>query len=275
MNNISQAVTILIMILAFGGTLPTLHAQQPAASVSGREAIDTSKVIDLTYSFDDNTIYWPTAESFRWEKVAWGMSPGGYWYTSAKFAASEHGGTHLDSPIHFGQGKATTDEIPLTRLIGSAVVIDISAACAKNRDYLLTAEDITAWEKTHGRIPDGAIVLVRTGWGKFWPDRKRYLGSDTPGDASNLHFPGISREAAEFFANRRRISGVGIDTASLDHGPSKEFWAHRVLNGAGIYGLENIANLESVPATGATLIALPMKIKGGTGGPVRIIAILP
>lgn len=113
------------------------------------------------------------------------------------------------------------------------------------------------------------------GVGKFWPARKRYMGSDTPGDASNLHFPGISREAAEFFANSRQISGVGIDTASLNHGPSKEFWAHRVLNGAGIYGLENIANLESVPATGATLIALPMKIKGGTGGPVRIIAILP
>ena len=139
----------------------------------------------------------------------------------------------------------------------------------------MSVADIKQWERQHGRIEAGAVVLVRTGWGRFWPDRKTYLGSDAPGDTANLHFPGISREAAELLARERRIDGVGIDTASLDFGQSKDFIAHRILNGANIYGLENVANLERLPAVGATIIALPMKIKGGSGGPVRIIALLP
>jgi kynurenine formamidase len=234
-----------------------------------------ARAIDLTYPFDEQTIYWPTDKSFHWEKSKWGPSSGGYWYASATYAASEHGGTHLDSPIHFGEGQATTEAIPLTRLIGAAVVIDLSAACTRDRDYRLTAADLDAWEARHGAIPDGAIVLVHTGWGKFWPDKKQYMGSDVPGDTAHLHFPGIGPDAAHWLTNRHKISGVGIDTASLDHGPSTDFIAHRILNGAGLYGLENVAHLDKVPATGATLIALPMKIKGGSGGPVRIIAILP
>jgi kynurenine formamidase len=234
-----------------------------------------ARALDLTYSFDEQTIYWPTDKSFHWEKTRWGPSPGGYWYASATYGASEHGGTHLDSPIHFGAGQATTDAIPLARLIGPAVVIDVTAAAARNRDYTLTAADLDAWEAAHGAIPAGAIVLVRTGWGKFWPDKKQYLGSDVPGDTTHLHFPGIGRDAAQWLVASRKVVGVGIDTASLDHGPSADFIAHRVLNGAGLYGLENVANLERVPVTGATVIALPMKIKGGSGGPVRLIAILP
>src|SRR5581483_1020521 len=198
---------------------------------------------------------------------------GGYWYASGRYAASEHGGTHLDAPIHFGQGKPAMDEIPLTRLVAPALVIDISSACAHNPDYLLTAADLAGWEKAHGRIPNATIVLVRTGWSKFWPDKKRYLGSDTPADTAHLHFPGIASDAAKFLAEQRKVAGVGIDTASIDYGQSKDFMTHRILNGAGIYGLENVANLEKVPATGATLIALPMKIKGGSGGPVRIVAL--
>jgi len=245
-----------------------------AAAALAAQAIDVSRVIDLTYTFDDKTIYWPTAKAFQWTKDAWGTSPGGYWYASASFVASEHGGTHLDSPLHFAQGGAATNEIPLSRLIAPAVVIDVAAACAKDHDYQLMPQDIITWERAHSAIAAGTIVLVRTGWGKFWPDKKQYLGSDIPGDASHLHFPGISQPAAELLV-KRKATGVGIDTASLDHGPSKDFMTHRVLTGAGIYGLENVANLDKVPATGATLIALPMKIKGGTGGPVRIIAILP
>ena len=236
--------------------------------------IDTGKLIDLTYPFDDKTIYWPTGKPFQWEKESWGISGGGYWYTSGRYAASEHGGTHLDAPIHFGKDRQAIDEIPLSRLVAPAQVIDIGAACAKNPDCLLRAPDLAAWEKAHGRIAAGAIVLVRTGWGKFWPDKKRYLGSDTPGDTAHLHFPGIAPEAAKVLVERR-ISAVGIDTASIDYGPSKDFMTHRILNGAGVYGLENVANLEKVPLAGATLIALPMKIKGGTGGPVRIVALLP
>lgn len=257
---------------------PEKNSDQTAggpAPPNEQSRIDESKIVDLTYSFDEKTVYWPTAKPFQWEKESWGRSAGGYWYTAARYAASEHGGTHLDAPIHFGEGRLAADEIPISRLVAPAVVIDISEAAAKNADYLLTVDDITSWEKANGQIPDNSIALVRSGWGKFWPDRKRYLGTDAPGDTANLHFPGISREAAEFLAKRRKIDGVGIDTASIDHGPSKDFIAHQILNGANIYGLENVANLDRLPAKGATLIALPMKIKGGTGGPARIIAITP
>jgi kynurenine formamidase len=237
--------------------------------------VDRSKVIDLTYQFDENTIYWPTAKGFEWKKDAWGISAGGYWYASASFCTSEHGGTHLDSPLHFGEGKLSTAEIPVSRLIGPADVIDITAACAGNRDYRLTVSDILAWEERHGRMAEGDIAVVRTGWGKFWPDRKKYLGSDKPGDISSLTFPGIGEDAARLLAKERKISGIGIDTASLDYGRSKDFIAHQIFDGANVFGLENIAHLERVPETGATLIALPVKIKNGTGGPVRIVAILP
>lgn len=237
-------------------------------------AIDESKLIDLTHAFDENTIYWPTEKPFHWQRGAWGRTPGGYWYASASFASSEHLGTHIDSPIHFGEGQATTDAVPLRQLVGPAVVIDIARQCAADRDYQLSAADIAAWEGAHGRIPAGAIVLIRTGWAAYWRDRARYMGTAASGDVAHLHFPGVSPEAARILV-ARRVDGVGIDTASLDRGQSKDFLAHRILNGAGIYGLENVADLERLPATGATVMALPMKIRNGTGGPVRIIALLP
>jgi len=154
------------------------------------------------------------------------------------------------------------------------VVIDVTAACARDRNYLLKPVDIEEWEKRHGRISEGDIVLIRTGWSKHWPNRKAYMGSDKPGDTASLSFPGIGAEAARVLASRKP-AGVGIDTASLDHGPSKDFMTHRILNGANVYGLENVTNLDRLPAAGATLIALPMKIQEGTGGPVRIVAVLP
>jgi kynurenine formamidase len=243
-------------------------------ALSGLCAIDESKVIDLTHAFDEKTIHWPTAKPFQWQKDAWGPSPGGYFYASASFAASEHLGTHIDSPIHFAEGQATTDTIPLRQLIGPAVVIDISGSASANADYALSASDVGVWEKKNGRIPPRAIVLVKTGWASRWPDRARYMGTDAPGDVEHLHFPGISPEAAEILVERR-VDGVGIDTASLDSGPSKDFQTHRILGRAGIYGLENLAALDGLPAKGATLIALPMKIRNGTGGPVRVIAVLP
>jgi kynurenine formamidase len=283
MRKLILAIVAAVLIggLALFALNHTSHAPEkisnpPASpSVNDQSRIDESKIVDLTYSFDEKTIYWPTAKPFQWEKESWGRSTGGYWYTAARYAASEHGGTHLDAPIHFGEGRLAADEIPISRLVSPAIVIDISEAAAKNADYLLTVNDIASWEKANGQIPDNSIALVRSGWGKFWPDRKRYLGTDAPGDTANLHFPGLSREAAEFLAKRRKIDGVGIDTASIDHGPSKDFIAHQILNGANIYALENVANLDSLPAKGATLVALPMKIKGGTGGPARIIAIRP
>jgi kynurenine formamidase len=244
------------------------------AGSSAAQGIDGSRLVDLTYAFNQDTVYWPNAEGFRHRKDGWNVTPAGYWYAAGEFSSAEHGGTHVDSPIHFAQGKLTVDKIPVGRLVGPAVLIDVSAAASRNRDYRATGADVLAWEKAHGKIPSDAIVLFRTGWGRYWPDRKRYLGSDVPGDVDHLHFPGISKEAAELLV-RRGVAGVGVDTASIDHGPSKDFIVHQILNQADIYGLENVANLERLPAKGATVIALPMKIENGSGAPARVIAVLP
>lgn len=235
----------------------------------------TGCLLDLSHTYDETTLYWPSSpSSFQKETLSYGHMPGGYFYSSFAIATPEHGGTHIDAPIHFAEGGATTEQIPLERLIGPGVVIDMRAASAKDPDALLRAEDLLAFEREQSTIEPGSIVLVRTGWAERWPDRKRYLGDDKPGDASNLHFPGISREAATLLVERG-VAAVGIDTASLDYGPSTSFEAHRVLMEAGIPGFENVASLDAVPARGARIIALPMKIGGGSGGPLRIVAVVP
>lgn len=264
------------MVTQVGVRVPALLGGLVMAVVlSGCGATKSQTFLDLTHTFDEQTIYWPNNKHFRWEKTDWGTTSAGYWYSAAMFSAAEHGGTHIDAPIHFGQGRQTVDQIPVARLTGPAAVIDVRAQCAANPDYELSVQDLLAWESRQGRIPEGAIVLMLSGWGSRWPDAKRYFGTDTPGDAGSFHFPGFSREAAQFLVSRRAISGVGIDTASIDPGRSRDFLAHRVFNGADVYALENIAGLDQLPPRGATLYALPMKIKGGTGGPVRIIAELP
>ncbi len=229
--------------------------------------------IDLTYTFDEKTIYWPTGKHFEHERVSWGPAEGGYWYSSYNLAGSEHGGTHLDAPIHFAEGKRGVSDIPLSQLIVPAVVVDISAQCEANPDYLLSVDDLEAHQRRHGVIQKGAGVLIHTGWGRFWPHVKQYLGSDVPGDTENLHFPGVSAEAAEVLV-QRGIALVGIDTASIDHGSSRDFKAHQVFAAAQIAGLENVAHLDQAPATGAFLFALPMKIGEGSGAPCRIVALV-
>jgi kynurenine formamidase len=232
-------------------------------------------LVDLTHPYDDNTVYWPTAPSkFEKKTLFHGHTERGYFYSAYEISTPEHGGTHVDAPIHFAEGQATTDEIPLERLIAPGVVVDMSAAAANDRDALLSVAHVESFEAQHGTIAPGTIVLVRTGWSQYWPDTEAYLGDDTAGDASNLHFPGISEEAARALV-AREVAAVGIDTASIDHGPSKDFIAHRVLMEAGIPGFENVANLDQISAQGAEIIALPMKIAGGSGGPLRIVAVLP
>jgi kynurenine formamidase len=238
-------------------------------------AADERKIVDLTYPFSAETHHWPTAKPFHFEKVAEGRTPGGFWYSSYNYGGSEHVGTHLDAPFHFAEGKWTTEQIPLSRLIGPGVVIDMRRQAEKNSDYTLQVSDVRAWEKLHGRLPGGAIVLILSGWGKFWGDRKRYFGTDEPGNVSDLHFPGLSKEAAEFLVRQRNVRAVGIDTPSIDPGPSKDFVAHQVLGAANVAIFENVAALERVPNKGATIYAIPMKIKGGSGAPLRIFAILP
>ena len=237
--------------------------------------IEGHTLVDLTYPFDEQTVFWPTNKPFKWDRAAWGTTAGGYWYASGDFSMSEHGGTHIDAPLHFGEGKLAVDEIPLDRLIAPAIVIDVRRAVKQDRDYRLTVQDIEQWESEYGRIPEGAVVLMLCGWGAGWPDRETYLGSNTPSDPKTLHFPGFSKDAADLLVHDRKVDGIGLDTPSIDYGPSRDFIVHQIVNGANLYGLENIANLEKLPPKGATLVALPMKIKGGTGGPVRIIAILP
>ena len=254
--------------------LPVFFICSPIASVFGQQ-IDESKVIDMTYAFDEHTIYWPTAKPFALEIVAEGKTEAGYWYAANNICLAEHGGTHMDAPIHFAEGKRAASEVPVQQLIGPAVVIDVQSQAAQNADYRLSVADLEAWEKAHGQIPSGAIVLMLSGWGKRWPNKKQYLGTDQPGDVANLHFPGFSREAAEFLVSQRTIDAIGVDTPSIDYGQSKDFIVHQIINGANMPGLENVANLDQLPPTGATLLALPMKIAKGSGAPARIIAVLP
>jgi len=217
--------------------------------------------VDLTYAFDSTTIYWPTAAPFRLTVVSAQRTPAGYYYAANNFAAAEHGGTHLDAPVHFVEGRHTTDQIPIEQLMGPAVVIDVSHQADSSPDYRVTA---------------GAIVLIKTGWGSRWPDRARYLGTTKTGAAAvpELHFPGIRLDGARVFV-QRKVHAVGVDTPSLDNGQSTTFAVHRRLFASNIPGFENLANLDRLPATGAFVIALPMKIKGGSGGPLRIVALLP
>jgi kynurenine formamidase len=232
--------------------------------------------IDLSYDYSSETIYWPTAEPFALDTVSAGMTEKGYYYSAYKFCAAEHGGTHIDAPIHFAAGRKTVDEIPLSQLIAPAVKIDVSQQAAANRDYQITVEDFTGWESKHGKIPDGSIVLLQTGYGKHWPDRKKYLGTDKrgPEGVAELHFPGLHPEAAAWLVSSRKINAIGIDTASIDYGQSQTFDSHVRLMGQNVPAFENVANLDQVPAVGTQVIALPMKIKGGSGGPLRIVAFL-
>ena len=231
--------------------------------------------IDLSWGYGGDTLFWPTTtQRFDLQEVAYGPAEGGYFYSAYNFCAPEHGGTHLDAPRHFAENGWTADEIPLDRLLTPAVVIDVSEQATADRDYRLTVADVDAWEAEHGPVPAGATVYLRTGWGSRWPDALDYLGDDTPGDASNLHFPSYGEEAARRLVERGVVA-LGVDTASIDYGASTDFIVHQVANGANVIGLENVAHLEELPPTGAWTVALPMKIVGGSGGPVRIVALVP
>jgi kynurenine formamidase len=234
-------------------------------------------VIDLSHAFDAQTIFWPTEEGFVLERGTAALTAGGYYYEAHRFRTAEHGGTHIDAPIHFGEGQRTVDEIPLSRLMGEAVVVDVSPACQADRDHRVGVDDLTAWERAHGEMAPGSIVLLRTGFGEFWPDRRAYLGTEErgPGAVAALHFPGLHADAARWLIAEREIAAVGIDTASIDRGQSSHFETHQVLSAASVPIFENLANLGALPAGGLLVVALPMKIRGGSGGPLRAIAIVP
>lgn len=252
-------------------------APAPAPPPATAATLPTGPVVDLTHAYDAQAIFWPTADPFRLDKVADGMTPAGFYYASNNFFTSEHGGTHLDAPVHFAQGRHTADEVPLSQLIGPAVVIDVTAAAAADPDYQVTVADFEAWEKTHGLIGPDSIVLLRTGFSQRWPDAARYLGTAERGEAAvpQLHFPGLHPDAARWIVSSRPIRAIGIDTASIDFGQSTLFESHRVLYAENIPAFENMTALEQLPARGASIVALPMKIRGGSGAPLRAVAFLP
>jgi kynurenine formamidase len=256
---------IIILFLA-----ATASAQTPTGTVLG-------PVVDLTHVFDERTIYWPTEEGFVLERGTAGRTAAGYWYEAHRMRAAEHGGTHLDAPVHFHEGGNTAERVPLARLIAPAVVVDVRERCAERPDYAVSVADLERFEARHGRIPDGAAVLLHTGFSARWPDRVRYLGTAErgPGAVEKLHFPGLDPAAARWLVDERKPASVGIDTASIDPGRSRAFESHRILSAAGVPAFENLTALDALPPTGAILIALPMKIAGGSGGPLRAVAILP
>lgn len=258
----------LSLVLVFIFVVPVMAQRAPV--------LPSDRLVDLSYPFDATSVYWPTAEPFKLDTDFEGVTDKGYFYSAYRYSAAEHGGTHLDAPVHFAKGHHTVDEIPLEQLMGNGIVIDVTSQCASNADYLVSVADFQNWERKNGRIAPGTIVFLRTGFGKRYPDRKSYLGTDERGAAAvaKLHFPGLDPAAARWLTQNRSIKAIGLDTASIDYGQSTLFESHRILFEKNIPAFENVANLDQLPVKGFSVIALPMKIKGGSGGPLRIVALM-
>jgi kynurenine formamidase len=247
-------------------------APEPSAA-----AFPSGELVDLSHGYDARTLYWPTSEKFRLDKVSEGVTPAGYYYSANNLFTAEHGGTHIDAPIHFAAGRPTVDQVPLDRSFGPAVVVDAVEQSQANPDYQVTTDDLLRWEREHGQISGDAIVLIRTGFAQRWPDAAGYLGTSQRGAeaVAQLHFPGLHPDAARWLTANRPVKAVGIDTASIDYGQSTRFESHRALFEHDIPAYENLTALDRLPPIGAFVVALPMKITGGSGGPLRAVAILP
>ena len=245
------------------------------APASAPQPFPSGELVDLSHPYDQQTIFWPTAERFRLQKDADGVTPAGYYYASNSFFTSEHGGTHLDAPVHFAEGRQSVDQIPLQRFFGPAVVVDVTQASQSNADYQVTVDDLIKAESDGAFTPE-SIVLLRTDFSRRWPDAARYLGTAERGAeaVAKLHFPGLHPNAAKWLV-AKGVRAVGIDTASIDYGQSTLFESHRTLYEANLPAFENLTSLDRLPARGAFIVALPMKIGGGTGAPLRAVGILP
>jgi len=229
----------------------------------------THDVVDLTHSINPQV---PTFEggdkpAFQAHPVA-SIEKDGYF--AQEISLPEHFGTHLDAPAHFVAGTWTVDQIPPQRLVAPLIVLDVSAQAKDHPDYQISMDDIAAWEKAHGSIPLGCVVMAYTGWSSRWNNGNAYRNADAKG---TLHFPGYSEDAAKFLVDARQIVGLGIDTLSIDYGSSPNFPVHRYVLGHGVYQLENVADLNLVPPIGAQVVVAPLKIEGGSGAPVRILAL--
>jgi len=265
--------SVLVFLFLLAACQASQPGEQPKPEPSGLfEGIATGKtrVVDLTHALNPQNPYWPGPgyAPFKYEIFATLEKDG---VLSGRFTMAEHTGTHLDAPNHFAAGQIPVDKLPPQQLFVPAVVIDVRDKANENADYLLNPADLTAWEQIHGRIPQNAAVMMYTGWDARWADFDKYKNADNKG---TLHFPGFSPEAAKVLAEERNVAGIGIDTLSVDYGMSKDFAVHHISHSKGKYHLENVANLGSLPATGASLVVAPIKIENGTGGPARIFALI-
>ena len=266
------AVALFVALLMHANALPSFGQQKKTASPDDLlrgAGTGATRVVDMTYAINGKLPAWPGDEkTFEAQVIATPEKDG---YFARSFWMLEHYATHMDAPAHFPPGKFTLDQIPVAHFFGPAVVIDVREEVGKDSDYHLSATRIEKWEAAHGRIPSGAIVMMRTGWASRWPDQARYRNMDANGA---MHFPGFSVESAKLLIARGAV-GLGIDTLSIDYGASKDFEVHHTDLPAGLYNLENLANLDQLPEAGAFLIAAPIKLEGGSGGPVRVFALLP
>lgn len=247
-------------------------AAKPAESLTLEQLVSGKlKIVDLGWALNEQGPHWPAEnyDPFKLKTIATIEKNG---VLSKSFCCPEHLGTHLDAPNHFEKSRPAVDEIDPQNLFARGIVVDISTQAAADPDYRLTKADLAEWEQRFGRIPEGAAVLLKTGWERFWDNPARYRNQDATG---KMHFPGYSEEAARWLVDERHVKAIGIDTLSIDYGPSKDFIVHHVVNGAGRYALENVAQLEQLPARGFYVVAAPIKIETGSGGPARIFAILP
>jgi kynurenine formamidase len=263
-------------VLATVLTIACSREAAPPPAAAPPPLFPAGELVDLSHAYDQQAIFWPTAEKFRLHKDAEGITPAGYYYASNSFFTSEHGGTHLDAPVHFAQGKQSVDEIPLQRFFGPAVVVDVTKQSEGNADYQVTVDDLTRAESSGSQFYGETIVLLRTGFSRRWPDAAKYLGTAERGAeaVAKLHFPGLHPDAAKWLV-AKGIRAVGIDTASIDYGQSTLFESHRTLYAANLPAFENLTALDRLPERGAYIVALPMKIADGTGAPLRAVAILP
>ncbi len=227
-------------------------------------------IIDLTHPLNEHCPNWEGSQESPFQASELGnIERDGYY--SRVFSTQEHYGTHLDAPAHFAAGAWTVDEIPADRLVRPLVVVNVQQRADDDPDYAVSVEDIAACERTHGAIPQGAVVIAYTGWDKRWAKQEDFRNEQADGVT---HYPGFSLEVAEFLVGSRGVVGLGIDTMSVDIGATTTYPVHIFTSQHRIYHLENVANLAMVPPTGALIVVAPIKLEKGSGGQVRLLALV-